>query len=91
MSEIQQVVDAIGHNRLKSELQRGDGAIHNAISRGKFPSAWYLVVTRLAKEAGVKCSDSLFTFKENDNPPEKVRSPDAITGNSEKLNWEAAQ
>ena len=55
-----ELADAIGRKKLVAALPVGATAVSNAVVRGRFPSSWFLVVCRLAEEAGVVCDPALF-------------------------------
>lgn len=60
MMTASELADAIGRKKLVAALPVGATAVSNAVVRGRFPSSWFLVVCRLAEEAGVVCDPALF-------------------------------
>jgi hypothetical protein len=82
MSTPKQIIYAIGRKRVSAFLNVGETAISNAITRGKFPPAWFEGCRELASEVGIECPAHLFgqrgfstpTQKRSDTPS-KVQDP----------------
>lgn len=52
--------DAVGRKNLATALEVGATAVSNAVTRGWFPSSWFLVAKHLAQVAGIECPPELF-------------------------------
>jgi hypothetical protein len=66
MMTASEFADAIGRKKLVAALPVGATAVSNAVTRGRFPSSWFLVANRLAEEAGVECDPALFGMHSGD-------------------------
>ena len=60
---VKTIVGEIGRDRLSQRLGVTEYAIRHALSSGVFPSAWFLAVTEMSREAGLTCPVELFNFK----------------------------
>lgn len=63
MTEAQHIASALGQAAIAKRLGVGLTAVNNAVSRGKFPAAWFPAVREMCGEAGQDCSESAFNFK----------------------------
>lgn len=63
MTTARDIADAVGRKRLADTLGVGETAVSNAVVRGWFPSAWFLVVKDLADGAAVDCPPALFKMR----------------------------
>lgn len=60
MMTAKQLADAIGRKKIAEAVGVGPTAVSNAVARGWFPSAWFIVVCDLAERIGVECPPELF-------------------------------
>lgn len=64
MSNIRDIVDVIGRDRLAEALGlKNAKSIQPAIAAGEFPAAWYPVVKELGKEHGLTIPADVFKWK----------------------------
>lgn len=56
------ICDALGRATIAARLKVRVTAVSNAVTEGRFPARWFLVVTELCEENGLKCPEQLFTF-----------------------------
>lgn len=64
MTDIKQIVSAIGVSEIASQVGVTNASVYNAIYDGKFPAAWYRVVKDLCAERSQSVSLDLFRWKE---------------------------
>ena len=69
---VKSIVGEIGRDNLSRRLGVTEYAIRHALSSGVFPSAWFLAVTEMSREAGLTCPVELFNFK---SPSSDVSQP----------------
>jgi hypothetical protein len=73
MQTPQNIADAIGRKTLAESLGVGITAVNNAVARGWFPPAWYLVVLELSNTKGIECHADLFRMKSPSQQPERAK------------------
>lgn len=59
---VSEICDALGRREIAIRIGRGVTAVSNAASQGKFPAAWYVVLTEMCAEQGIDCPLTLFRF-----------------------------
>lgn len=64
MNNVRSLINEMGKTNLAESLKCGDTALHNAASRGCFPSSWYPTVQKLAREKGITVPDHLFNWRQ---------------------------
>lgn len=64
MRKISDICDALGRKEMGERLSVSRAAIANAVAEGRFPSRWFLVVSRMCAEAKIDCSMEHFNFAE---------------------------
>jgi len=70
MSNAHDFADAIGRRKIADALGVGLTAVSNAVTRGRFPSSWFMVCKELADQVGADCPPDLFGMRVVvDNPP----------------------
>lgn len=57
------LADAIGRRKIAEALGVLPTAVSNAVVRGRFPSSWFLILSRLAADAGLDCPPELFGMR----------------------------
>ncbi|WCR04791.1 hypothetical protein [Paracoccus saliphilus] len=57
-----QVCDAIGRSTIARSLGVKVTAVSNAVTDGKFPARWFLVINKFCEGDGIPCPDRLFSF-----------------------------
>lgn len=65
MKTVQDIVLELDRAMLRDELQVGDTAISNAVSRNVFPAKWFDVVEKMCASKEIECPRSLFAFVGN--------------------------
>lgn len=68
MTTAQHIAHNLGQAQMARALGLGVTAVNNAVSRGCFPTAWFLVVKGLCDEAGIVCPEDAFNFKSPSKP-----------------------
>jgi len=63
MTDIKQIVSAIGVSQIAVEVGVTNASVYNAIYDGKFPAAWYRAVTDLGKKNSQEVPFDLFRWK----------------------------
>ncbi len=63
MNDINKLAKAIGVDRISTALRIGKATISTAVVSGKFPSAWYPTIKRLAFDADIDVSSTLFNWR----------------------------
>lgn len=56
------ICDIIGRATIAAKLNVRVTAVSNAVTDGRFPARWFLVITKLCEENGLNCPEELFTF-----------------------------
>lgn len=60
------LADALGRRKIAEAVGVGATAVSNAVVRGRFPASWFLIIKRLADEAGQECPPALFNLRADD-------------------------
>lgn len=68
MMTVSELADRIGRKQIASAAGVGLTAVSNAVVRGSFPATWFIVVSDLARVAGIDCPPHLFNMVARDNP-----------------------
>lgn len=63
MSNALDFADAVGRKNIADALGVGLTAVSNAVTRGRFPSSWFMACKGLADQAGVDCPSDLFGMR----------------------------
>ena len=63
MTDIKQIVSTIGVSEIAAHVGVTNASVYNAIYDGKFPAAWYRVVTDLCAEKKQDAPLDLFRWK----------------------------
>lgn len=71
-----EICDALGRSTIAAHLKVRVTAVSNAVTDGKFPARWFLVMSKLCEDHGLLCPKELFTF---------VPSPSSNQENSHDL------
>jgi hypothetical protein len=71
MTTILDMCDALGRKEMGQRLGVKRAAIANAVSEGKFPPRWYVVLSRMCAEKDVPCPVELFNFAEEKSPDQE--------------------
>lgn len=64
----------LGRREVYEAVGVSKAAVSNAEREGKFPAAWYRVITEMCGLHGIECPDSLFTFI----PPSASKAEDRV-------------
>lgn len=62
MSKISDICDTLGRKEMGHRLGVSRAAIANAVADEKFPSRWYMVISRMCTDANIECPMVLFNF-----------------------------
>lgn len=73
-----QIADSLGRKAIAEAIGVGKTAVSNAVVRGKFPPSWFLILSRMAADAGVDCPPSAFGMQMS------------LTGSTKSTNGEPA-
>lgn len=57
-----EICDALGRSTIAAQLNVRVTAVSNAVTDGKFPARWFLVMSKLCEDRGLLCPKELFTF-----------------------------
>lgn len=57
-----EICNAIGRSLIAAHLNVRVTAVSNAVTDGRFPARWFLVMTKLCSEHGIPCPKELFNF-----------------------------
>jgi hypothetical protein len=76
------LANKIGRKKLAETLGVVPTAVGNAVSRGCFPAAWFMVVSDLAEREGVNCPPHLFKMI----PLDTTQSVDSLANCQETRN-----
>lgn len=57
------IAAALGRKDMAAALGVGLTAVGNAVTDGKFPASWYLILAKLADDKGVDCPMHVFNWK----------------------------
>ncbi len=60
---VSQLAEALGRQDIADACGVGLTAVSNAVTRGAFPSSWFLAMKLLAAPKGVECPTTLFKMK----------------------------
>lgn len=60
METVRDIVAALGQKAVAEALGVGRTAVGNAVSRGRFPAAWYSVITKMCEARGMAAAPDLF-------------------------------
>lgn len=86
MLTVENIVVAIGTQRLQTSLGVGYKSIRSAVSKGQFPASWLTVVRDLASETDLKWAveneAQLFAMKSNAAPDVANDLPNTCDGSS---------
>ena len=66
MNTVSNIAQQLGRKNMADRLHVGTAAISNALAFGKFPAAWYLVVSEMAADEGIECPVCLFAFRSSE-------------------------
>ena len=62
MMTASELADALGRKNIAAAAGVGMTAVSNAVVRGAFPAAWFIVVSNLARQQGADCPHELFNM-----------------------------
>lgn len=68
MNTVEAICDVLGRVPVALRVGVNKTAVSNAVTQGKFPSKWYLVLSEMCREAGIECPTELFTFTPDLSP-----------------------
>lgn len=57
------IAKELGQRSMADALGVSPTAVNNAVSRGFFPTSWFLVVREMCAARGIECPDEIFNFK----------------------------
>ena len=63
MNTASDIIEGLGRKELAARLGVGLTAVSNASVSGRFPAAWFAVVSELCEVRGIECPTSAFNFK----------------------------